>query len=184
MRPHFALPGLILRDAAWWPLLRMRGKARYAGLSRDKYLSTHQAGTLVVECPAGNEVLHRDGVVARAKPLALVERMRGLQRSAVDLDAKPGPVRHRDPAALDLQRLPGQGLAVLPDPVGVDRGDLARRRRADMGEHGERNIEVIVGMRAPGQAVVAAGLRHAHRALHGPEVRIGEGNVNRAEFQR
>ena len=75
-------------------------------------------------------------------------------------------------------------LAVLPDPVGVDRGDLAGRGGADVGEHRERNVEVVVGVRAPGQAAVAAGLGDAHRALHGPEVRVGQRNVDRLQPQR
>ena len=66
----------------------------------------------------------------------------------------------------DLERLSGQALAVLPDPVRVDGGDPAGRRGGDVREHGQGNIEVVVGVRAPGQAPFAAHLRHAHRALH------------------
>ena len=48
-----------------------------------------------------------------------------------------------------------------------------------MGEHGQGNIEVVVGVRAPGQAEFLAQLRQAHRALHGPEVRVGQGDIDR-----
>ncbi len=53
-----------------------------------------------------------------------------------------------------------------------------------MREHGQRHVEVVVRMRAPGQAPVAAGLRHAHRAGHGPEVRVGQRDVDRLQRQR
>jgi len=65
-----------------------------------------------------------------------------------------------------------------------DRGDLPGRRGGDVGEHRERHVEVVVGMRPPGQAPVAAGLRDAHRARHRPEVRVGERDVNRLKRER
>ena len=82
---------------------------------------------------------------------------------------------------LDFDRLTCQPLSVLPNPVRVDRGDLAGCSRGRMREHRERDIEVIVGVRAPGEAPIVAHLRHAHRALHGPEVRIGKRNVHRLQ---
>ena len=87
-------------------------------------------------------------------------------------------VRALQLAVLDLQRLFGEPLAVLPDPVRVDCGDLAGRGRRHVREHGERNIEMVVRVRSPGQPPVAAELRHAHRALHRPEMRIGERDVD------
>ena len=97
---------------------------------------------------------------------------------------RPGFFGTSHQAADDLQRLLRQALAVLPDPVRVDRGDAARRGGADVREHRQRDVEVVVRVRAPGQAPVAAGLRDAHRAGHGPEVRIGERNVDRLQRQR
>ena len=52
----------------------------------------------------------------------------------------------------------------------------------DVGEHGERDVEVVVGVGAPGEAPFAAELGHADGALHGPEVRVGEGNVDGVEL--
>ena len=63
---------------------------------------------------------------------------------------------------LDLERLLGQALTVLPDPVRVDGRDAPRRGSAHMGEHRQRDIEVVVGMRAPGQSKGLAHLRHTH----------------------
>src|SRR5947209_18225097 len=99
--------------------------------------SAHEARALVVKGPAGDQVLHRSGVVTRAEPVGLVQRMRLLDGVAVDLDPKARPVGNGDLAAFDLERLFRQCLAVLPDPVGVDRGDLAGSSGADMGEHGQ-----------------------------------------------
>ena len=62
----------------------------------------------------------------------------------------------------DLERLLRQALAVLPDAVRVDRGHAARGSGAHVGEHGQRNIEMVVGVRAPGQAEGLAHLRHTH----------------------
>jgi hypothetical protein len=103
----------------------------------------------------------------------------------VRLDAQARPLRHGDLAADDLQRLARQALAAfLPDPVGVDGRDLARRRRRAVGEHRQRHVEVVVRVRAPGQAPVGAELGQAHRTLHGPEVRIGQRDVDRAQQVR
>src|SRR3954471_1374085 len=111
---------------------------------------THQARTLVVEGPAGDQVLHGNSVIAGAESMLLVEVMRGVDGGPVDFDTQARPLRHGDLAALDLERLLGQRLAVLPDPVRVDRGDLAGGGGADMGEHGERDVEMVVGVRTPG----------------------------------
>src|SRR5215510_668131 len=81
--------------------------------------SAHQARALVVESPAGDQVLHGLGVIAGAERVLLVEAMRRLDLRHVDLHPETGPIRNGDQAALDLQRLPGQALAVLPDPVRV-----------------------------------------------------------------
>ena len=128
--------------------------------------------------------MHGLGVVARPEAVVLVKLVGRFERGHVDLDAEAGAVGYRRscPPTICSGSL-RQLLAVLPDPVGVDRGDLARRGRRHMREHRQRDVEMVVGMRAPGQAVVAAGLRHAHRALHGPEMRIGQRDVDRAQAQ-
>ena len=66
----------------------------------------------------------------------------------------------------------------------VNGGDFPRRGGADMGKHRQRNIEVIVGVRAPGQPPFVAHLSDADRALHGPEVRIGQGNIHGLHLDR
>src|SRR3569833_439972 len=93
--------------------------------------SAHEARALVVKGPAGDLVLHRGGVVTRAEPVRLVQRMRLRDGVAIDLDPKARPAGNRDLAASDLQRLFRQCLAVLPDPMGVDRGNLAGSSGAD-----------------------------------------------------
>src|SRR6516225_781590 len=100
--------------------------------------------------------------------------MRRLDLRHVDLHPETGPIGNGNHAAHNLQRLLRQALSVLPDPVRIDRGDLARRGRGDMREHRQRNVEMVVGMRSPGQAPLAAHLGNADRALHRPEMRVGE----------
>src|SRR5690606_29343550 len=92
-----------------------------------------ETGTLAVERPTGDQILHRGGVVAVAQPVLHVQPVRGLDPLLVDLDAQPRSVRQRDPPVLDAQRIAGEALAVLPDPVRVDGGDLAGRRGGDVG---------------------------------------------------
>ena len=55
----------------------------------------------------------------------------------VEFHTQAGLLGHLHVAAFNAQRLFGQALTVLPDPVGVDGGDLAWRGGADMGEHGQ-----------------------------------------------
>jgi len=43
-----------------------------------------------------------------------------------------------------------------------------------VGDHRQRNVEMIVRMRAPGETEHLAKLGYAHRALHGPKMGIGE----------
>ena len=104
--------------------------------------------------------------------------------SVVEFDTEAGRSRHGEVAVDDLERLLGDALAVLPDPVGVDGGDVARRRGGDVGEHRQRHVEVVVGVRTPRQAPRVAELRDAHRSGHGPEVRVGERDVDGAGADR
>src|SRR4029077_1657346 len=66
----------------------------------------HEAGAFIVESPTRNQELHGKRIVARPQPVFSVERMRGIDRLAIDLDAEPRTVRNRDFAIPDLQWLP------------------------------------------------------------------------------
>ena len=118
------------------------------------------------------------GVIARAEAHALIERVGFLDFRHIEFDAEARRFGNGNPSAFDPEGLFGQALAVLPDPVRIDGGDLAGRRGGHVREHGQGNVEVIVGVRAPGQAPLVAQLRHAHGAAHGPEMGIGQGNVH------
>src|SRR5215510_9612314 len=98
--------------------------------------------------------------------------MRGLDLLPVDADPKPGPLGYVQEAAFDLKRFQGQTLSLLPDPVRVDRRDLPGCRGRHVREHGERYVEVIVGMRTPGQTPGSAQLGNPHRAGQAPEMRV------------
>ena len=63
--------------------------------------------------------------------------MAALKRGEIDLYPEAGAVWKGDLAAGDPQGVFGEVLAVLPDPVGIDGGHLAGRRRRDVGEHGK-----------------------------------------------
>ena len=93
------------------------------------FISAHHAGLLMVELPAGDEVLHANGVVAGALAVALVHvELVGLEDLIhVRLDAQAVLVLGQvDAAVHDLHGLLGQALtAFLPDPVGIDAVHLA-----------------------------------------------------------
>lgn len=71
----------------------------------------------------------------------------------------PSPVPRPDRAhqerqffRFNLQRILGQAtIALLPNPVGIDSGRITRCRRAHMGKHRQRDIEMVIRMAAPCQ---------------------------------
>ncbi|SIK86802.1 Uncharacterised protein [Mycobacteroides abscessus subsp. abscessus] len=67
--------------------------------------------------------------------MLFVELMRAFNRFHVELDTQSRRFRQIDIAANDLQRIAGELLPVLPDPVRVERSDAARRSGAHMREH-------------------------------------------------
>src|ERR1700691_5844983 len=98
-----------------------------------------EAGALGMEGPARYQVPHRGSVVTLSQAQLLVKRMRGLNALQVDLDAQPGTGGQLDFAVDDGERLLGQALAILPDPVRIDGCYLSRSSGRYMGEHGERD---------------------------------------------
>jgi hypothetical protein len=131
-----------------------------------------------------NQVLHRDRIVAGAEAVLAIERVRRLDGRQVELDTESRCARHLHMAADDRERLfvsawPScqiQCVSIAVTRPGAGGGDV--------GEHRERDVEVVVRVRAPRQAPVAARLRDAHRSGHRPEVRIGERDVDRLQRER
>src|SRR6516225_12170662 len=74
------------------------GQLPYGGLA-------HQAGALVIEPPAGDQVLHCLGVIACAQSVLLVKAMRRLDLRHVDLHPETGPIGNGNHTAHNLQRL-------------------------------------------------------------------------------
>ena len=99
----------------------------------------------------------------------------------IEIDAKARPLRHRNGAVLDAEWIVRQMLPILPDPVRINGGDFSHGRSRHVGHHRQRDIEVVVRVRSPCQPVFAAGLRYAYRCAHGPEMRIGQWNVDRMQ---
>src|SRR5207302_3579264 len=134
--------------------------------------SAHKAGTLIVELPARDQVLHGDRIVARPERFLLVHAVVLLELRHIDLDAQARFLRHRHLSPDDLERLERQLLALLPDPMCIDRSDVARSGRRAMREHRERNIEMVVRMRTPGKSPLVAKLRDPYRAAQRPGMSI------------
>jgi len=63
-------------------------------LSHSRFLvralrSAHQARTFIIKCPARDQELHGDRVIASPEPMLLVEAMRRLDGGPVDFNAEP-----------------------------------------------------------------------------------------------
>ena len=88
---------------------------------------------------AGDDPLHVAGVVAVAEPAGEVLLVQQAEGVAVELHPEPGPVRHRDRAAAEAERLARHDVLGLPGPVrvarvgqvGHGRGELHHRGQAD-----------------------------------------------------
>jgi len=78
-------------------------------------------------------------------PNLAVELVRPLDLRHVHLHAKARFLRHLDHALHNLERLFRQMFLVfLPDPVSINRSDVARSGGSRMGKHRKRDIEVVV----------------------------------------
>src|SRR3712207_9236678 len=80
--------------------------------------SADEAGALRVERPAGDEVLHRDGVVAGAQAVLEVELVRGGHGVPVELDAQAGRGGGGGRARAGPPRPAGSGPPRPPDTSG------------------------------------------------------------------
>ena len=102
----------------------------------------------------------------------------------VDFNAQARFIRDLDPAVRNLERLLGQAFTTfLPDPVRIQGIVFTRYGSTDMDAHGKGNIEVVVGVAAPGIAEFVAHLGHTDGTIHGPEMGISKDNVDRLAFQ-
>ena len=116
--------------------------------------------------------------------MLLIQLMRFHHLIHIQLHAQARFRRNLHHTALDCKRFFGQSLVTfLPDPMGIDSGNFPRRRRRDMSKHRQRNIKVVVRVRAPGQPELMAHLRHANRTLHRPEVRIRQRDIHGLQRQ-
>src|SRR5438552_2083678 len=80
-------------------------RRRFSLMNSSLRGSTIEGRPLGIELPAGNERLHRHGVVARAQAVLLVELVGLLDLDHVELDPQARLLRHLHVAADDLQRL-------------------------------------------------------------------------------
>src|SRR5262245_66659887 len=108
--------------------------------------SAHKRRARRVEFPLRNQKLHGNRVIPRTQTHAFVTAMRGIDLRHVYLDAETWPLRDLNRTLDDLERVFGQPLAVLPDPVRVNCSDLAGRGCSDVSKHRKRDVEMIVRM--------------------------------------
>ena len=109
-------------------------------------VSTHHARFFVIELPTGYEVLHGLCIVTRTQAMLQIQLMRFFNFDHIELNTQAWFLWHLHMAFNYLQRLFCETVTVLPNPMGVNGGDFARRSRCHMGEHGQGHIEVVVGM--------------------------------------
>jgi hypothetical protein len=151
-------------------------------------LLTHKRRPLGVKCPVRNQKLHGDGIITRAEPHLVVALVSQFDLCHINFYTQAGLIRNADETFNNFERLFGQALALLPNPMSVNRGDLARRGGGNVGEHRQRNIEMVVRMGSPGEAPISAHLRDPHRALivrdHSAIVKaIADGDPDRAQLE-
>lgn len=92
---------------------------------------TAENGAFTVECPTGNQILHRARIVTRAAWQRLIGLMSFMHLFPVQLHAESRRVWHGDFAVDNLQRILRQArIALLPNPMGIDSSRIARRRGA------------------------------------------------------
>src|SRR5215469_9032746 len=96
----------------------------------------------------------------------------------VRLHSETGQLRYADLTSNDLKRLPGDSLTILPNPMRVDCCRSSACCSSNVREHCQGDIEMIVGVRAPGHPVLTTELGCTNRTGHRPEVWISKQNVN------
>ena len=109
----------------------------------------HHARTLVIKRPVRDQILHAHRVIARAQAVFLVQLMSFHYPIHIELHAQTRFRRYLYHPAFNFKGLFGQTLVtLLPDPVGVDGGNFTRRCRRHVGKHRQRDIKVVVRVRA------------------------------------
>lgn len=91
-----------------------------------------------------------------------------LHRAHIHLHPQARGVGDLDAPVFELQGCLSEVLAVLPDVVGVDGGDLPRRGGSALDKGGQGDVEVVIGVDAPGQTPVVHILCYPQAAVHGP----------------
>ena len=148
------------------------------GRRLSRGILANHARALGIELPSWQEKLHRTRIIARTQPHFIVERMCAFHLLQIDFHSEPWTLWNLNPAIFNPKWLSCKPLSILPNPVGIDSRYSSRRRRRHMRKHRERNIEVVVRVRPPGQSPLVTELRDTHRSLHRPEMRIGKRNVD------
>ena len=111
-----------------------------------------RGGSIASAIAAADQALYeakaagRGRIVTRPKRFFFIELVVLLDLCHVDFDTQSWSFRDRHLAPDDLERIVRQLFALLPDPMGIDRRDVAWSGRGAVREHRQRNIEVMVGM--------------------------------------
>ena len=70
----------------------------------------------------------------------------------VEMYAETRCIRNLQLTADDLWRIVEEILTILPDPVGIERSRIADRSGTHLGKCCQCDVEVVVGVHAPGKA--------------------------------
>ena len=109
-------------------------------------VSTHHARFFVIELPTGYEVLHGLCIVTRTQAMLQIQLMRFFNFHHIELNTQTRLLWHLHMAIHNLQGFLRETVTVLPNLMGVNGRDLARRGCCHVREHGQRHIEMVVGM--------------------------------------
>jgi hypothetical protein len=107
---------------------------------------SYHAGTLVIELPSRNQILHSDSIITSAKTVIHIKLISLHDLLAVNLNAKTySLIDIIDASAYDLHRILCKAFsAFLPDPVCIDAVKLAWNCCCTLSYHCKRNIKMVV----------------------------------------
>ena len=104
----------------------------------------NHTGPLGIKFPIGDQVLHRHGVVAPTQAISAVELMGMFELGWIDFYSQTRSLRHVQSPVADSKWVSRESLALLPDPMRVNRGHFSGRGRRYVGEHGQRYVKMVI----------------------------------------
>ncbi len=142
---------------------------------------SYHARTFIVECPLWDQILHRHRVIARTQPMFLVQLVGFHHLIHIQPTPRPG-VTGPAPSPLIFKRRLSDADCLPARSSGCRFAVIVpERQRPRKNIASEISKRLLV--RLCGQTELMAHLRHTYRALHRPEMRVRQRNIDRLQGQ-